>query len=158
MRPSDIWVPPSENFLIVIYREGTTSMNRRVTGDWKRDHVGRGVTTLLTRAETSNWRWGNDIEVSHFYISPALMAKTASKAFDCDAGSIELHDLLRIEDPVLTWIGDQMVQEVAAGGPGGRLCYDALLLQASVHVLRKYAAMHFKLPRSRDTSGLSMHG
>lgn len=147
--PSEIWVPPSENFLIVIYREGTTSMNRRVTGDWKRDHVGRGVTTLLTRAETSNWRWGNDLEVSHFYISPALMAKTASEAFDCDAGSIELHDLLRIEDPVLTWIGDQMVQEVAAGGPGGQLCYDALALQASVHVLRKYAAMQFKLPRSQ---------
>ena len=30
--PSDIWVPPSENFLIVVYRNGTTSMNRRVTG------------------------------------------------------------------------------------------------------------------------------
>ena len=64
--PSDIWVPPSENFLIVVYREGTTSMNRRVTGAWKQDRVGRGVTTLLTRAESSNWRWSHDIEVSHF--------------------------------------------------------------------------------------------
>ena len=39
--PSDISVPPSENFLIVNYREGATSMNRRVTGRWKQDHVGR---------------------------------------------------------------------------------------------------------------------
>ncbi len=31
---------------------------------------------------------------------------------------------------MLSWINDQMVQEVAAGGPGGRLCYDALALQA----------------------------
>ncbi|RQH16330.1 AraC family transcriptional regulator [Bradyrhizobium sp. RP6] len=144
--PSDILVPPSENFLIVVYREGTTSMNRRVTGAWKQDHVGRGVTTLLTRAEPSHWRWSNDLEVSHFYISPSLMTKTASEAFDRDSGSVELHDLLRIEDPVLTWIGDRMVQEVSEGGPGGRLCYDALALQASVHILRKYASVEFKLP------------
>lgn len=144
--PSDIWVPPSENFLIVVYRNGTTSMNRRVTGAWKQDHVGRGVTTLLTRAEASNWRWAHDLEVSHFYIAPTLMAKTASEAFDRDAEAVELHDLLRIDDPVLTWISDQMIQEVASGGPGGRLCYDALALQASVHILRKYASVHFKMP------------
>jgi AraC family transcriptional regulator len=39
-----------------------------------------------------------------------------------------------------------MVQEVASGGPGGRLCYDALALQASVHILRKYASVQFKMP------------
>ena len=32
--PSDISVPPSENFLIVIYRQGATSMNRRLNGAW----------------------------------------------------------------------------------------------------------------------------
>jgi AraC family transcriptional regulator len=147
--PSDIWVPPTDSFLIVLYREGTTSMNRRVTGAWKQDHVGRGITTLLTRAEASSWRWSQDIEVCHFYIPPALMAKTASDAFDRDAQSVELHDLLRVEDPILAWIGDQMVQEIAAGGPGGRLCYDALALQASVHILRKYASVRFKLPSSQ---------
>lgn len=147
--PSDIWVPPNENFLIVVYREGATSMNRRVTGHWKQDHVGRGVTTLLTRAEPSNWRWSQDIEVSHFYISPTLMAKTASEAFDRDPEGIELHDLLRIEDPVLTWIGDRMVQEVSEGAPGGRLCYDALALQASVHLLRRYASVQFRMPSAQ---------
>jgi AraC family transcriptional regulator len=147
--PSDIWVPPFHTFLIVLYRKGTTAMNRRVSGDWKQDRVGRGIATFLTRAEESNWRWNEDIEVSHFYISPDLMAKTASDAFDRDAQSVELHDLLRVEDPVLAWIGDQMVQEVAAGGPGGRLCYDALSLQASVHILRKYASVQFKLPSSQ---------
>jgi len=30
------------------------------------------------------------------------------------------------------WINEQMAHEVGAGGPGGRLCYDALSLQASV--------------------------
>lgn len=135
--PSDICVPATDNFLIVIYRQGVTAMNRRVTGAWKQERVGRGIATLLTRAEPSHWRWQNDIEVSHFYISPDFLTKTASEAFDRDIGAIELHDLLGIDDPVLSWINEQMVHEVAAGGPGGRLCYDALALQASVHVLRK---------------------
>jgi AraC family transcriptional regulator len=147
--PSEIWAPPTENHLIVLYREGTTAMNRRVTGSWKQDRVGPGTTSLLTRAEPSNWRWNQAIEVSHLYISPTLMTKTASEAFDRDAQSVELQDLLRVEDPILTWIGDQMVQEVAAGSPGGRLCYDALALQASVHILRKYALVQLKLPRSQ---------
>ena len=116
--PSDIYVPPTDNFLVVIYRHGVTAMNRRVTGAWKREHVGHGITTLLTRAEPSHWRWDNDIEVSHFYISPVFMLKTASEAFDNDTRAVELHDLLGIDDPVLNWINDQMVHEVAAGGPG----------------------------------------
>ena len=147
--PSDIWVPPTEDFLIVVYRQGTTAMNRRVTGAWKQERVGRGITTLLTRAEPSHWRWANDIEVSHFYISPDFMMKTASEAFDRDVGTIELHDLLGIDDPVLGWINEQMAHEVAAGGPGGRLCYDALSLQASVHIMRKYAAVKFKMPSAQ---------
>jgi len=35
--PSDIWVPPTEDFLIVVYRQGATTMNRRVTGAWKQE-------------------------------------------------------------------------------------------------------------------------
>jgi len=146
--PSDISIPGGENFLIVNYREGATAMNRRVGGPWRQEHVGRGVTTLLTRAESSNWIWGHDIEVSHFYISPALMSKTATETFDRDARHIELHDLVRAEDPMLMWISDQMIQEIASGAPGGRLCYDALALQASVHILRRYASVQFKSPCS----------
>ena len=144
--PSDICVPPSENFLVVVYRQGATAMNRRVTGAWKRENVGQGVTTLLTRAEPSLWRWEHDIEVSHFYISPAFMQKTASEVFDRDIEAVELHDLLGVSDPVLDWINERMGDEVARGGPGGRLCYDAMSLQASVHILRKYAALRFKAP------------
>src|SRR6201997_4476904 len=45
--PSDIWVPPTEDFLIVVYRQGTASMNRRVTGEWKQSRVGRVRTSAL---------------------------------------------------------------------------------------------------------------
>ena len=149
--PSDIFVPASDNFLVVVYRRGATSMNRRVTGAWKQERVGRGVSTLLTRAEPSHWRWADDIEVSHLYISPAFLAKTARETFDRDVGKIELHDLVGIDDPVLSWISDQVTREVGAGAPGGRLCYDALALQASVHILRQYAMVQFKALSTRGS-------
>jgi AraC family transcriptional regulator len=57
-----------------------------VTGAWKQERVGRGIATLLTRAEPSHWRWQNDIEVSHLYISPAFLTKTASEAFPNGSG------------------------------------------------------------------------
>ncbi|MEW6642873.1 MAG: AraC family transcriptional regulator [Pseudomonadota bacterium] len=144
--PSDISVPPADSFIAVIYRDGATPMSRRMAGPWKQENVGSGITTLMTRAEASNWCWKDAIEVSHLYIAPALMTRTANELFDQDVGAIELHDLLRADDPVLAWISDQMIEEVAAGGPGGRLCYDALALQASVHILRKYATVEFKAP------------
>lgn len=143
---SDISVPPADSFIAVIYREGATPMSRRMTGPWKQENVGRGIATLMTRAEASNWCWKDEIEVSHLYIAPALMTRTANELFDQDVGAIELHDLLRADDPVLSWISDRMIEEVATGGPGGRLCYDALALQASVHILRKYAAVQFRAP------------
>ncbi|HMN70607.1 MAG TPA: AraC family transcriptional regulator [Rhodoblastus sp.] len=145
-QPSDICVPPTDNFLVVVYRQGATAMNRRVTGAWKQENVGHGVTTLLTRAEPSHWRWGHDIEVSHFYISPDFMLRTACETFDSNIRRVELHDLLGAHDPVLNWINDQIVGEVASGSPGGRLCYDALSLQATVHILRKYACVQFRTP------------
>jgi AraC family transcriptional regulator len=144
--PSDICVPPTDHFLIVVYRRGATSMNRRVSGAWKREQVGAGVASLLTRAEPSLWRWEDDIEVSHFYISPAFMTRIATEAFDCDVGAVELHDLLGVGDPTLIWISDQMAREVETGSLGGRLYYDALSLQATIHILRKYATLRLKAP------------
>lgn len=147
--PSDIWCPPVERFTIINYRKGATSIDRRMTGNWAHEHVARGVTTLMTRGEPSCWRWNQEIEVSQFYLSPSLMMKTASEVFDRDPQGMEFRDLLRIEDPILDWICDQMVQEVAAGAPGGRLYYDSLALQASVHILRRYASIRFKMPVSQ---------
>jgi len=152
-RPSDIVVPPGENFLVVVYRQGTTTMNRRLGGTWKREHVGAGISTLLTRAAASHWRWDDEIEVSHFYISPEFMLNTAREMFDREVSDLAFHDLLGAHDPVLDWINQRLTEEISTGAPGGRLCFDALALQAGVHLLRNYASVHFKPPRPQGRFG-----
>ena len=64
--PSDIWVAPPENYLLVLYRKGTTSMSRRVTGPWKQDRVGGGITTLSRAPKTLT---GDGTRISRSVIS-----------------------------------------------------------------------------------------
>src|SRR5258705_14019196 len=51
--PSDIWDPPTEDFLVVVYRRGAPTMNRPGTGAWKQERGGPGITPLLTRPPPS---------------------------------------------------------------------------------------------------------
>jgi len=151
--PSDILVPPGEDFLVVVYRQGNTLMHRRVTGKWKHEYVSRGISTLLTCAAASHWRWNDEMEACHFYIAPRFMMGLASEMFDREVQEIAFHDLLGAQDPVLDWISCQLTGEIAAGAPGGRLCFDALALQAGVHLLRRYARVQFKPPRPQGRFG-----
>lgn len=144
--PLDVDIPPLDDYLVVIYRQGETAMNRRVTGPWRQDRVGRGVVSLLTRAENSHWHWGDRVEVTHFYISPSSMIRTANEVFDQPAERLELRDVLRADDGVLELIARQAAHEVAAGEAGGRLFVDALALQANIHILRNYASITFRRP------------
>jgi len=148
-RPSDIMVPPGENYLVVVYRQGITTMHRRVGSAWQHGKVGSGTSTLLTRATASHWRWGDEMEVGHFYIAPKFMFNLASEMFDREIGDLAFRDLLDAQDPVLDWVSRQLAHEVSNGAPGGRLCFDALALQAGVHLLRNYATLAFKPPRAQ---------
>ena len=67
------------DYLIVAYKDGATTMNRRSTGDWRNEHVAPGCVSLLTHAAQSHWRWSEDIEVTHLYLSPGTMAESLRK-------------------------------------------------------------------------------
>jgi AraC family transcriptional regulator len=66
----DVPIPGMRDYIIVAYKHGATLMNRRSTGDWRNEHVGPGCISLLTHVTESHWRWGEDIEVTHLYLSP----------------------------------------------------------------------------------------
>jgi len=151
--PSNIHVPATEDFLVVVYRKGAAIMNRRVTGAWKHEHVGHGISTLLTRSAASYWRWDTALEVGHFYISPAFISNIASEMFDREIADISFHDLVGAKSAELSWINQQLAAEISAAAPGGRLYFDALAVQACVHLLRHYATVKFKPPRPQGHFG-----
>jgi AraC family transcriptional regulator len=146
--PLDVPVPAMQQYMLVVYQRGVTPMNRRCTGDWRRERVVPGAISLMTHAAQSHWRWHDDIEVTHIYLSPAAVKDTAEQAFERHVRDVELFDILKTEDPVLSGIAGSLTREAQEGELGGRLYVDSLRNQLSVHLLRRHADVIFPKPIS----------
>ena len=151
--PLDVPIPGIGEYLIVAYKEGATTMNRRSTGDWRNEHVAPGCVSLLTHATQSHWRWSKDVEVTHLYLSPGTMAEVAAEAYERHVKDVELRDVLKADDPVLMGIAASLAREAQEAGLGGRLYVESLRNHACVHILRHYANVIFR--ESDRPGGLS---
>ena len=138
-------VPPLSDYLIVVYRQGQTEMQRKIES-WQQDVVAPGDVSLLTRATTSHWLWQRDIDVVHVYLKQDLVERVSAEAYDRDVRGVELRDVLRVNDPVVQSIGVALADEVASDHLAGRLYADALATQLSVHLVRRYANVSFREP------------
>ena len=83
-----------------------------------------GVISLLTHAARSHWRWSEPLEVTHLYLSPGVMAEVAADAYERHIKDVELRDILRTEDPVLTGIAACLDQKSREDGLGCRVYVD----------------------------------
>lgn len=152
-RGQDVIVPAMRDFMLVSYRAGSTAMQRRFEGRWTRDTLGPGATSLLTRAQQAAWCWDREIEVTHVYLSAALVAEVASEVMDCRVTEVTLADVLRTEDPVMAGAVQAIATEAQTRGLGGALYVDALSRALVVHLLRRYAAI--RLPEAAPRGGLT---
>lgn len=135
----EVTVPPLDHFLVVRYHAGRTPMDRRVDNRWSRATCAPGDTSLLTIAQQSHWHWTEDIDVSHIYLSNRLMSRIAGDVMERSVEDVQLHDVLRANDPTLQAITDAITGEAMQPGPGGPLYVDALATQLAVHLLRNYS-------------------
>jgi AraC family transcriptional regulator len=129
------------DFTIVAYKRGSTSMERRFEGTWTRTECHPGDMSLLTRAQLSHWRWTEEIDVEHVYISGTFLSKVAEDAWDREIADVRLHDLLRVRDPVVTACVEAIGAEATQTAIGGSLYVSALTTQLAMHLLRKYAVV-----------------
>jgi AraC family transcriptional regulator len=150
---SDVEVPAMRDYMIVAYRRGTTVMRRRIDGDWVRETLGPGDVSLLTRAAESHWIWPENIEVVHVYLTQDELATTCREMYEHDVEDIELHDIVRANDPAIHRTAMQIAQEAAQGAAGDKLMVDALSSQLAVHILRRHAQVRFR--ESGGDGGLS---
>ncbi|WP_454917004.1 helix-turn-helix domain-containing protein [Xanthobacter sediminis] len=144
----DVPVPAMQDYMIVIYKDGVTPMSRRCDASWREERVMPGSVSLLTHAANSHWRWTEDIEVCHLYLSPAAVAEVAAEAYERHIRAVELFDVLRTDDPVIAGVAEMLAREARAGGLGGRLYTESLRNQACIHLLRHYADVSFREPSS----------
>lgn len=151
--PSDVYVPAMRDFMLVAYRRGPTSMDRKVDGPWSHEFMIPGNVSLLTRAEESHWHWTSDIEVTHLYLTRDVLAKVSAETFDRDIADVRLRDVLKTDDPVLRCGIAAVADEVRGNNLGGRLFVDAVATQICIQILRRYATVVFR--ENRSTLGLS---
>lgn len=141
---SDVEVPAMRDYMIVAYRRGTTVMRRRIDSDWIRETLGPGDVSLLTRAAESHWIWPENIEVVHVYLTQDQLAATCREMYERDVEDVELHDIIRANDPAIHRAAMQIAQEAAQGAAGSKLMVDALTSQLAVHILRRHAHVRFR--------------
>lgn len=149
----DSVVPALSDYMLVSYRDGVTPMQRRFDGRWSNSTLGPGAVSLLTRAQRAEWRWTEPITVTHLYLSPHLLAEIASEAMDCHVAGVELADVLRTDDPMLSATVETIAAEASQNAMGGALYVESLSRALGVHLLRRYATL--RLPAPRDPKRLS---
>jgi len=149
----DVTVPAMRDFMLVGYRSGVTPMQRRFDGRWTKETLGPGAVSLLTRAQQVSWSWVEPIDVTHVYLSGALVAEVASEVLDCTVTDVALADILRTEDPVMTHAMSAIAEEAQTQDLGGALYVDSVARGLIVHLLRRYAMV--RTPPESDAGGLS---
>lgn len=149
----DVIVPALSDYMLVSYRNGVTPMQRRFEGGWKKETLGPGATSLLTRAQRAHWTWDEPLVVTHLYLAPGRLAGIASEAMDCHVAEVQLADVLRTDDPVLTGMVKAIATEARQAALGGALYVESLSRALGVHLLRRYASI--KLPALRVGPRLS---
>lgn len=134
-------VPSMRDYLLVSYQAGATPMRRRFDGRWRRDTLGPGAASLLTRAQRAQWEWREPIDVTHLYLDPALVNAVAGEVMDCHVSEVLLEDVLRAEDPVITAAVSAVAAEARQRALGGPLYVESLARGLIVHLLRRYASV-----------------
>lgn len=152
-QPQDVAVPPLSHFMIVSYQRGSTRMSRRFEGRWSHAECHPGDMSLLTRSQDSRWHWTSEIDVRHAYLPDTLLAGIAADMLERPIADIRLHDLLNVRDAVVSHLVDTIAAETRAAACGGALLVEALGTQLAVHLLRKYASVACREPKS--AGGLS---
>jgi len=139
----DVPVPAMADFMIVSYRRGSTMMERRFEGRWTRTECHPGDVSLLTRSQASHWHWTEQIDVSHVYLSDAVVSRVAADVLERPIAAVRLHDILRTQSPIVTEAVEAISREASGNGIGGALYVDALSTQLVVNLLRNFASVQF---------------
>jgi AraC family transcriptional regulator len=140
----DVAIPPMRDYMIVRYKGDEAVMSRRAGGPWRSERVAQGLFSLLTRGESSQWKWDRPIDVTHVYVPQTEICRVAEDVFERSIDDVAMEDCIRSEDTILPGLMTAVEAELQSGGLGGNLYRAALVDQLCVHLLRHYAKVKFR--------------
>lgn len=149
----DVIVPAMRDFMLVSYQVGVTPMQRTFGGRWTHNKLQPGATSLLTRAQRAHWTWSEPIDVTHIYLSGAIVANVASEVMDAHVSDVRLADILRTDDPMMAAAAQYLSEEARQQGMGGALYVESIARALIVHLLRRYASVKLSRPAAAQELG-----
>ena len=135
---TEVEIPSMRDYELVRWKKGTTNLGFHDGSRWHKNAVHDDDVTILTRGESSRWYWMNDIEVSHIYISQALMAKVAGEIFQKDIDRMFVDHYPIVNDAALARLMETYEVESLSQDPGSNLYTQSLEVQLCIHLIRKY--------------------
>lgn len=135
---TEVEIPSMRDYELVRWKKGTPNLGFHDGSRWHQHAVRDDDVTILTRGESSRWYWMNDIEVSHIYISQALMAKVAREVFQKDIDRMFVDHYPIVNDAVLARLMATYEAESLSPEPGSNLYAQSLEIQLCIHLIRKY--------------------
>jgi AraC family transcriptional regulator len=124
-------------------------MERRYEGAWTKTHCAPGDVSLLTRSQRSHWHWTGEIDVSHVYLTEKLVAGVCAEITDRYVADVQLHDVLKSHDPIVTAAVAAITREAEQQPLGSALYVEAVATQLAVHLFRNYASVRFREPKGK---------
>jgi AraC family transcriptional regulator len=135
---TEVSIPCMRDYELVRWKTGTSNLGFHDGKKWQKGAVGNDDVTILTRGESSRWYWMNDIEVSHIYISQAMMAKVANEVFQKDIDGVFVSHCPIANDAKLSKLMAAYEMECLSDEPGSSIYAQALEIQICIHLIRQY--------------------
>lgn len=137
---AELQLPPLDDQVIVLVTAGTTTMESRSGGVWRRADYGPGRIGMTAPGHATHLRWRGTERTftTHVHLSGALLDRTAVELWGRDATRLGRADALATDDPVLTAV-------IEALRPAGRSELDEIHAESAatflaVHLLTRHAA------------------
>jgi AraC family transcriptional regulator len=132
------------DYELVRWKTGTSNLGFHDGVKWQKWSVGNDDVTILTRGESSKWYWMNDIEVSHIYISQAMMGKVANEVFQKDIDGVFVDHYPIVNDAKLSKLMAAYEVECLSDEPGSSIFAQTLEIQICIHLIRQYVRCDLK--------------
>jgi AraC family transcriptional regulator len=141
---TEVSIPCMRDYELVRWKTGTSNLGFHDGEKWQKWSVGYDDVTILTRGESSRWYWMNDIEVSHIYISQAMMGKVANDVFQKDIDGVFVDHCPIVNDAKLSKLMAAYEMECLSNELGSSIYTQTLEIQICIHLIRQYVRCDLK--------------
>lgn len=132
--------PASRKTIVSIHMGATVDVGCRRDNRYHRGPNVHGDVDVIPPGTPSRWEL-KEKDTSLILRLPGRLLEEAAREMGGDPAAVRVVNRFQIRDPQIERIGWALKEEMEAGYPGGRLCYDSLALALAASVVNRHSSM-----------------